>query len=118
MARINRQIPFHQAGPRRRLQPNDKSNTRNPNEAHATFVRRLDHAKATGIQRTARVSLRAMECAAQPCGGARRPPVIPVHESPAGPAGQKNPVAKCPQPLNLMRHRRAECGRGNEAPSW
>lgn len=62
MARSNRQIPFHQAGPRRRLQTNDKSNTRSPNEAHATLVRRLDHAKATGIQRTARVSLRAMEC--------------------------------------------------------
>src|ERR1039458_9510608 len=53
----------------------------------------------------------------QPCGCAWRPCVIPVDEGPAGPAGQKNPVAKCPQPLNLMRHRRAERGGGDETSS-
>ena len=63
MARINRQTTFHQAGPRRRLQPNDKNSTTNPIEVSTTLVRKLVQAKATGTQRTVRVNLRAMECA-------------------------------------------------------
>jgi hypothetical protein len=60
MTKANKQSALHQAGPRRRLQPNGKRSTRNPNRARPTSVRTLSHAKATGIQRTARVSLRAL----------------------------------------------------------
>jgi hypothetical protein len=48
MTRTSKQSTLHHAGPRRRLQPNDKRSTRTPNRASATLVRKLSHAKATG----------------------------------------------------------------------
>jgi len=62
MTKANKQSALHHAGPRRRLQPNGKRSAATASRASATLVRRLSHAKATGIQRTARVSLRAMAC--------------------------------------------------------
>ena len=117
MTRVSKQSTLHHVGPRRRLQPNGKRSTRNPNRARPTSVRTLSHAKRQ-VSKEPPLSAYAQWHAR----GARRRPAATTRntrlQSSARPAGQKNPVAKCPQPLNLMRHRRAECGGGNETSAW